>query len=500
MRREGRTITLAGYRDSGGVRSAIAITAEQALAALDDEGQAVARRILLRMVELRPDGDDARRWVSHRELSELDPIRAPDVVATLAGARLVVVDRDQVTVVHEALLHAWPRLSGWIVEQRADLLARQEVRWAAERWAEGGRSDGDLYRGSRLDAALDLDAREPLPGREAEFVEAGRRLRGREQADARRRRAAFASLPRSLRCSPSSRSSSARSPSCNATTHSRHAPRPTGRRRSPTLAAPVPREWRSGRTTGPCCSRRRDSTSGTAPRRARQLAEHDRAQPPGARTDPQRPASNGRRGQRADRSTGDRARQPRRGHVVRHVHSAGRGEPRKSGDGYRVPDFSPDGDVVAVSSFSTECLGSADCADATVEVFDARDLRPRGVRYDGFSYRAADVAYSPDGSSLATIGPLPWADSGGNIAVWRVDAPGEPARRLSLRDVGGTGSSRRTAQNPAGSGSRPTVPACTRVEPARRSPSTWPPVKRWPASTGSVRSPSAPMGGRSRST
>ncbi len=108
----------------------------------------------------------------------------------------------------------------------------------------------------------------------------------------------------------------------------------------------------------------------------------------------------------------------------------------KAGTSYRVPDFSPDGDVVAVSSYSTECLGSADCADAAVEVFDARDLSPRGVRYDGFPYRAADVAFSPDGSSLAAIGPLPWANSGGNIAVWRVDAPGEPARRLSLRDVG----------------------------------------------------------------
>ena len=72
----GATITLAGYRESGGVRSAIATTAEQALAALDHEGQVVARRILLRMVELRPDGDDARRWVSHREVTEIDPCRA----------------------------------------------------------------------------------------------------------------------------------------------------------------------------------------------------------------------------------------------------------------------------------------------------------------------------------------------------------------------------------------------------------------------------------------
>ena len=36
--------------------------------------------------------------------------RSADVVATLTDARLLVVDRDQITLVHEALLRAWPRL------------------------------------------------------------------------------------------------------------------------------------------------------------------------------------------------------------------------------------------------------------------------------------------------------------------------------------------------------------------------------------------------------
>jgi WD40 repeat protein len=90
-------------------------------------------------------------------------------------------------VAHEALLRAWPRLNRWIVEERAELLARQELRWATERWTAGGRSEADLYRGLRLDNALQLAAGEALQGQEREFVEEGRQLRDREHAEVRRR-------------------------------------------------------------------------------------------------------------------------------------------------------------------------------------------------------------------------------------------------------------------------------------------------------------------------
>ncbi len=153
IRRDGRTITVDGYRASGGVRSAIATTAERAFDALDGGGQDVARRILVRMVELRQDGDDVRRWASYDEMGESG---AGEVVQTLARQRLLVIDGDHVTVVHEALLRAWPRLNEWIAEERADLLARQELRLAADRWAVGGRDDADLHarRSSRVDARV----------------------------------------------------------------------------------------------------------------------------------------------------------------------------------------------------------------------------------------------------------------------------------------------------------------------------------------------------------
>ncbi len=303
LRREGRTITLAGYRASGGVRTAIATTAERALAALDEEGQAVARRVLLRMVELRPDGDDARRWVSHREISEIDPTRAPAVVATLAGARLLVVDRDQTTVVHEALLRAWPRLSGWIGAERADLLARQEVRWAAERWDEGGRTEGDLYRGGRLDTALELAAREPLPGREAEFVAAGR-LFARPRTVRRQTPHPPPPRPRHRHLAPCRRRAGRRPVG-----HPRRGPRrprgddrrsSAGRRRGPPGAGVRPRppaRGRGGAPFGQCGD-------------ARQPARHHRAQSPGDRGDPERRLTAAGRGELAGRATRDCVRQP----------------------------------------------------------------------------------------------------------------------------------------------------------------------------------------------
>jgi class 3 adenylate cyclase/WD40 repeat protein/tRNA A-37 threonylcarbamoyl transferase component Bud32 len=186
-RRDGRTITLAAYRASGGVSSAISSTADRALAALDEGERRAARALLLRMVELRVDGDDARRWADRHELLEIEPERGSHVIASLADARLVVADGEQVTVVHEALLRAWPTLHGWIAVERGDLLARQELRSATARWQAGGRAEADVYRGVRLDAAIELAGRARLPTAEAEFVDAGRRVREVEIADHRRR-------------------------------------------------------------------------------------------------------------------------------------------------------------------------------------------------------------------------------------------------------------------------------------------------------------------------
>ena len=147
IRRDGRQLTVDGYRATGGVREAIATTADGVFDGLEEGDRAVARELLLRMVELRDDGDDVRRWVPLDELESSPDSRAAAVLDVLASARLVTIEAARATLAHEALLTAWPALVAWVREERATLELRQQTRRAAGLWVSGGRSEADLYRG-----------------------------------------------------------------------------------------------------------------------------------------------------------------------------------------------------------------------------------------------------------------------------------------------------------------------------------------------------------------
>ncbi|GGT98414.1 helix-turn-helix domain-containing protein [Streptomyces coeruleorubidus] len=155
-RRRGRTLMLAAYEEAGGVRGAIAATAEQVYGDLD-EGQArTARRILLRLIAPGDRTADTRRPASRSELGtgELD------VLERLAAARLVTLDGDTVELAHEALITGWPRLAGWIEESRGRLRAQRILGEAARAWEELDRDPGALFRGSRLERAEELFGRQ----------------------------------------------------------------------------------------------------------------------------------------------------------------------------------------------------------------------------------------------------------------------------------------------------------------------------------------------------
>ena len=149
--RHGSTLTVDGYRITGGIHDAVAKTAERAYNSLGEADRAEARRLFLRLVRIG-DTDDTRRRLSSGELADL-PKGARTAVDVFTQRRLLTQARDTVEITHEVLLRAWPRLRQWIDEDRAGHLVRQELEETAAAWNRAGRDPGTLYRGNRLEAA-----------------------------------------------------------------------------------------------------------------------------------------------------------------------------------------------------------------------------------------------------------------------------------------------------------------------------------------------------------
>ncbi|MEH0417325.1 nSTAND1 domain-containing NTPase [Streptomyces sp. B21-083] len=152
-RRKGRMLTLAAYEAAGGVRGAIAASAEEVYGQLSAPQRGAARRLLLRMIEPGRGTADTRRPLTRAELDEWADPEVPSVVERLAGARLLTADEEGVHLAHEALITCWPRLQGWIEQDRERLRHHRALTEAARTWLEHDRDPGALYRGIRLDRA-----------------------------------------------------------------------------------------------------------------------------------------------------------------------------------------------------------------------------------------------------------------------------------------------------------------------------------------------------------
>ncbi|MEU7524196.1 hypothetical protein AB0A74_00510 [Saccharothrix sp. NPDC042600] len=161
-RRRGVALTLDAYDQTGGLEHAVARSAEAVHAGLSEADQEVARWLFLRLIAVGEGTEDTKRRVPR---AELDRPGAAEVLAVLAEHRLVVVDRDTVEPAHEALIRGWPRLRGWIAENRAGLRVQRMLTEAARAWTALDHDGSALLRGTRL--AL---AREWAAGRDAELT------------------------------------------------------------------------------------------------------------------------------------------------------------------------------------------------------------------------------------------------------------------------------------------------------------------------------------------
>jgi DNA-binding SARP family transcriptional activator/WD40 repeat protein len=174
----------------GGMSGAIGRRAEAVFESCDTNAQLDARELFGRLVVPGTGVPDSRRRARLGELST----GARAVADRFVDARLLVTDREPATrqptveIAHEALLARWPRLAGWIDDDRRWLTQLQHLALAARSWDEGGRGGAELYRGARLELAieaLDVEGR-TVSDVERQFVDAGRTARDGEVEAARR--------------------------------------------------------------------------------------------------------------------------------------------------------------------------------------------------------------------------------------------------------------------------------------------------------------------------
>jgi WD40 repeat protein len=157
QRREGRTLTVEGYQRTGGIRGAVAQSAEAVYDQIPDEQRARLRDLLLRLVTPTPEGEPVRSRIPRRTVAT-DPARE-QLIELLVRARLVTSDNDTVELAHESLARAWPRLRGWLDDDVDGQRVLRHLALTADAWDAMGRPSSELYRGVRLAQAVDWHTR-----------------------------------------------------------------------------------------------------------------------------------------------------------------------------------------------------------------------------------------------------------------------------------------------------------------------------------------------------
>ena len=169
-KRRHRFLGLAAYEalGDGGRRLDVAIVlrANTAMHELTSPQQAIARRVLLRLVSFGEGRADTRRQLSPPALRSAadDEAALSNVLQHLVEHRLITVDGDPasgpagrealVDLSHEALITGWPEFGRWIGERRADEQRRRRLEGKVSEWIERGRGTASLLDAVELAEAV----------------------------------------------------------------------------------------------------------------------------------------------------------------------------------------------------------------------------------------------------------------------------------------------------------------------------------------------------------
>jgi WD40 repeat protein len=155
-KREGDRLTSDGYGQAGGVSHAVQTGADKVYDAIPAGRQALARDLLRRMTVVSNDGRLASRPLTRDELyngfTAAEQAQADAVLETLALGRLVVIDGGRAQLSQDILMRAWPRLHGWLEEDRASSILYGQFAEAADAWHSSHDDSSLLYGGAQLTA------------------------------------------------------------------------------------------------------------------------------------------------------------------------------------------------------------------------------------------------------------------------------------------------------------------------------------------------------------
>jgi WD40 repeat protein len=146
-----RKICAADYEASGGVLGALRSQADRLLGDLNRAGLGgLVLPALVKLVTIGDEDEPTRRRLARRSLTSQEN----QVIDAFIDAHLVVSDRADddsvVTVAHEALLRAWPPLTGAIEAAREDLRQRAQLERMALDWEQADRQPAYTLAGARL--------------------------------------------------------------------------------------------------------------------------------------------------------------------------------------------------------------------------------------------------------------------------------------------------------------------------------------------------------------
>lgn len=177
-RTEDGMLTLAAYRELGGVEGSLAQRAETVFKDLPDDVEAELPKVLNALVSVEHDGHET---IGRKRApwSDATTGKSRELIETFVNNRLFVTELADdgsavVTVAHEALLWHWPRVKDWVAQNRENLRVRSRISAAAVRWkAEYKRVDLLLPSGKPLvEAESLLDQGIDLSEDEAAYIKA----------------------------------------------------------------------------------------------------------------------------------------------------------------------------------------------------------------------------------------------------------------------------------------------------------------------------------------